>query len=60
MTPADVHEGYAEAITEQRAQVLKDAYEQHPERFVNKIPEPPILSTEVWINQPLEDEMKDT
>jgi putative transposase len=29
MTPADVHEGYAEAITERRAHVLKDAYEQH-------------------------------
>ncbi len=29
MTPADVHEGYAEAITERRAHVLRDAYEQH-------------------------------
>ena len=41
MTPADVHEGYAEAITERRAEVLKGAYDQHPERFVNKIPTRP-------------------
>ena len=52
MTPADVHEGYAEVITERRAEVLRDAYEAHPERFVRKIPTPPTLNNEVWINRP--------
>jgi len=39
-------------ITERRAEVLRDAYETHPERFVRKIPTPPTLNTEVWINRP--------
>ncbi|WP_298335515.1 IS3 family transposase [Ferrimicrobium sp.] len=59
MTPADVHEGYAEVITERRAEVLRDAYEVHPERFVRKIPTPPTLNNEVWINRPSEEEMKE-
>ena len=58
MTPADVHDGYAEVITEQRAIVLKNAYNQHPERFVNKIPEPPRLNDRVWINCPSEEEAR--
>ena len=60
MTPADVHEGYAEAINERRAEVLKGAYQNHPERFVNKVPTPPTLNTEVWINRPSEEEMKES
>ncbi len=60
MTPADVHEGYAEAITERRAHVLRDAYERHPECFVNTVPTPPTLNTEVWINRPREEEMKES
>jgi len=40
MTPADVHEGYAEVITERRAEVLREAYENHPERFVRKVLNP--------------------
>jgi putative transposase len=35
-----------------------DAYEQHPESFVNKVPTPPTLNTEVWINRLSEEEMK--
>jgi len=58
MTPADVHEGYAEVITERRAEVLREAYENHPERFVRKVPIPPTLNTQVWINRPTEEEMK--
>jgi putative transposase len=51
-TPADVHYGRAEAIREQRGLVLLDAYAQHPERFVRKIPTPPVLPEVAWINQP--------
>jgi putative transposase len=51
-TPADVHYGRAEAIRAQRGVVLLDAYGQHPERFVRKVPAPPALPTVAWINQP--------
>jgi putative transposase len=47
-----VHYGRAEAIREQRGVVLLDAYAEHPERFVRKIPTPPALPTVAWINQP--------
>jgi putative transposase len=53
-TPADVHYGRAELVREQRAQVLRAAYDDHPERFVRKAPEPPALPTLAWINQPQE------
>jgi putative transposase len=54
-TPADVHYGRAEAIREQRGVVLLDAYAKHPERFVRKIPTPPVLPVVAWINQPEEE-----
>lgn len=54
MTPADVHDGYAGVITNARAEVLRMAYQEHPERFVNKVPEPPKLAKTVWINRPEE------
>jgi len=52
MTPATVHYGQAESVQEQRQQVLDEAYEAHPERFVGGRPTPPQLPREVWINQP--------
>ena len=52
MTPAVVHHGQAEAVYDQRQQVLRAAYEVHPERFVNGVPTPPKLSDKVWINAP--------
>ena len=54
-SPADVHYGRAEAIREQRGVVLLDAYAKHPERFVRKIPTPPLLPAVAWINQPAEE-----
>jgi putative transposase len=51
-TPADVHYGRAEAIRIQRGVVLLDAYAEHPERFVRKVPTPPALPSVAWINQP--------
>ncbi|MDF1595748.1 MAG: IS3 family transposase [Acidimicrobiia bacterium] len=55
-TPADVHYGRAEAIQQQRAQVLNAAYAAHPERFVRKPPQPPALPTAAWINPPPDSE----
>jgi putative transposase len=54
-TPADVHYGRAEGIRDRRGVVLLDAYGEHPERFVRKIPTPPALPTVAWINQPEEE-----
>ena len=51
-TPADVHYGRAEKVRELRKAVLLDAYAEHPERFVTKVPTPPALPTVAWINQP--------
>ena len=52
MTPEQVHHGEAEAIFEQRSDVLAAAYDAHPERFVRGRPEPPAVPTAVWINPP--------
>src|SRR5450759_2588112 len=53
-TPADVHYGRAEAIRRRRGVVLLDAYAEHPERFVRKVPTPPAIPAVAWINQPEE------
>jgi len=44
MTPSDVHYGRAPKITAARAEILDAAYTAHPERFVNKPPQPPQLA----------------
>jgi putative transposase len=58
-TPSDVHHGRAEAIRDRRGAVLLDAYAEHPERFVRKIPTPPPLPVAAWINQPKDEEAPD-
>ena len=52
LVPADVHHDRAEQVQAQRAEVLTDAYAAHPERFVRKPPEPPVLPSVAWINKP--------
>ena len=37
-----------------RQRVLRTAYAAHPERFVRKTPQPPVLPHAVWINPPKE------
>ena len=54
MTPAAVHEGRAATMRDARQQVLLTAYAAHPERFVRKPPQPPVLPHAVWINPPKE------
>jgi putative transposase len=54
LTPASVHFGTAGIVRTQRALVLDAAYAAHPERFVNKRPEPPVLPGPAWINRPKE------
>lgn len=50
--PFDVHFGLADQLREMRADVLASVYQQHPERFVRKPPEPPKLPEAAWINKP--------
>ena len=54
LTPADVHFGRAPAVLQQRQQVLRTAYQRHPQRFVKGVPQPPALPSAVWINPPAE------
>ncbi len=52
LTPAMVHYGQAEVVRSRRREVLGAAYAAHPDRFVDKPPEPPALPAAVWINPP--------
>ncbi len=47
-----VHTGCAQEIYDQRSRVLLEAYQAHPERFVNQIPLPPSPPIAAWINPP--------
>jgi len=53
LTPADVHFGRAEAILDQRQQVLQVAYQKNPECFVKGLSSPVQLPKAVWINPPV-------
>jgi len=55
LTPATVHYGQAQRVTQQRQETLLDAYESHPERFVRGKPKAPEYPEEVWINKPQDD-----
>jgi len=53
-TPADVHFGRGAAVRQARQQVLTQAYQAHPERFVKGAPIPAGQPPAVWINPPQE------
>jgi len=57
LTPADVHFGRAEAVRQQRQQVLDLAFQKNPERFVKGPASPPLLPPAVWINPPKAEEV---
>jgi putative transposase len=52
MTPAAVHYGRAEQVSQQRQQVLNIVYATHPERFRRGRPVAGVPVQEVWINPP--------
>jgi putative transposase len=52
MAPFDVHHGLGELKRGLRAEVLESAFAAHPQRFKGRIPQPPALPTEAWINKP--------
>ncbi|WP_242050362.1 IS3 family transposase [Oculatella sp. FACHB-28] len=53
LTPAMLHYGQAQSVTQHRGQVLQAAYSTHPERFVKGLPLPPAVPTQAWINSPV-------
>jgi len=52
LTPEALHYGLAKDIQIARGEILRIAYELHPERFVNKVPVPPSVPEAAWINKP--------
>jgi putative transposase len=52
LTPEAMHYGLAQDVAKAREEVLRIAYEAHPERFVRKKPLPPVIPTAAWINKP--------
>lgn len=55
LTPASVHYGQAAGVLQQRQQILDQAYQRHPERFVGGAPQVAQLPSAVWINPPKEE-----
>jgi len=47
-----VHFGRATTVLAEREQVLRAAYDRHPERFVHGLPRVAPLPSAVWINPP--------
>ena len=58
LTPAMVRYQQTGPILQQRQQVLDVAYQLHTERFVRQAPKQAAVPTEVWINKPLNLEIK--
>jgi len=56
MTPAAVHYGEADAIADRRADVMRDAFHAHPERFINGPPRVQRPAAAAFINQPADDQ----
>jgi putative transposase len=52
LTPEMLHHGRAEEVIRHRQDILSQAYERNPERFVRVHPKPPDKPTAVWINPP--------
>jgi len=55
MAPEQVHYGLAKQIHAARSEVLRHAFEAHPDRFKGKLPLPPSIPEAAWINQPKTD-----
>ena len=52
LTPEAVHHGLTDEICKARSEVLRAAYDEHPERLVKKIPVPLTVPEAAWINKP--------
>jgi hypothetical protein len=52
LTPFDVHYGWTDQVLAKRQAVLQQAYQAHPERFVQGAPVPAKPPEAAWINPP--------
>ncbi len=52
LTPEVMHYGAASEVIEARGQALAAAFDRHPQRFKGRMPAPPAVPTEAWINPP--------
>jgi len=52
LTPATVHNGKADIVLADRHAAMLIAHAAKPERFINGKPKLRMLSPEVWINRP--------
>ncbi|MDP3509011.1 MAG: IS3 family transposase [Candidatus Melainabacteria bacterium] len=52
LKPSAVHYGFGSDCLKKRHEVLQQAYENQPHRFVNGAPKPVVLPEAVWINPP--------
>lgn len=59
MTPEAVHYGRAETVHENREKVLAEAFNAHPERFVNGMPTAKTVPEAVWINPPAQSNLSE-
>lgn len=62
LTPASLHHGQASEIQAARKQILDQAWQRHPERFVNGQPKLGQIPKAVWINPPkrIKEDKKET
>lgn len=58
IAPEKLHYGMADQIYDERRKVLERAFNANPDRFKGKIPLPPEIPDEVWINKPKSEEKK--
>ncbi len=56
MTPEQVHYNLSQQIYDNRQNVLYRAFEKFPKRFKGKMPMPPEIPKEAWINKPKPEE----
>ncbi|MDO8784638.1 MAG: hypothetical protein Q7J12_00320, partial [Syntrophales bacterium] len=59
LTPEMMHYGLAQQVYSARSETLQIAYELHPERFVKKIPAPPLVPEAAWINKPKQEPLSE-
>jgi putative transposase len=52
LTPEQVHNNTFQQTLRSRSQTLRNAFPEHPERFVRGVPSVKQVPTEVWINKP--------
>ncbi len=59
LTPAEVHHGQAENVLTQRHEVMMRAFNSNPRRFHNQAPKMQELPNAVWINKPIQKEVRE-